>query len=552
MNMRTAPPAVLPGRGGPPSIERTLRRLFLMLFLRGRTSRGIQKGSAPRSVATKLGLTLLFYGLFGLFALSLGGQPVFALSIYLHAMTFVFLGMFVAGSTGEVLFNKEEAEILLHRPVSPGTLLRAKIAVLVQVSLWLAGALNLAGFFTGVRCPDGGWLFPPAHALSTMLEALFCTGSVVLIYQLCLRCFGREKLDGLMTTAQVGIAIFAVMAGQLAPQFFFRLGGKFAFDSHTAWLAMLPPAWFAGLDDAIAGTRTTTSWVLGSAAICATVIVLWLAFGKLARTYERGVQSLTESAAARTGKSPGRRRLLQKLAERPPLKWWLRDSVSRAAFLLTAAYLARDRDVKLRVYPGLAPMLVMPFVFLIQDFGRGSGHSPPGFGLAFSGAYLGLIPLLGLNLLRYSQQWQASDILRAAPMPGPAALCHGVRRAVLCFLALPMVVFFAAIGFAIPGQTKALALLLPGLISLPVYALIPCLNGKCVPLSLPSEEAKSANRSLNMIGVMMISMLVAGIATWAWNTGWFVEFIAGELLIVIILYAVLRRSMKQLRWAPIE
>src|SRR5258706_4762606 len=115
-------------------------------------------------------------------------------------MTLVFLGMFVASSAGEVLFNKEESDILLHRPVTPKALLWAKIGVLVQISLWLAGAFNFAGFFVGAAISERGWLFPVAHALSTTLEALLCTGSVVLTYQLCLRWFGRERLEGLMTT----------------------------------------------------------------------------------------------------------------------------------------------------------------------------------------------------------------------------------------------------------------------------------------------------------------------------------------------------------------
>src|SRR6267154_6016932 len=141
---------------------RTLRRLFLMLFLRGRTSRGLRKDKAPKSIGRRLGFALLFYALFRLMALSFIRQPVFALSLFIHAMTLVFLGMFVASSAGEVLFNKEEADILLHRPVTPQAMLWAKITVLVQVSLWLAGAFNLAGLLIGIG--QGGWRFPVAHA----------------------------------------------------------------------------------------------------------------------------------------------------------------------------------------------------------------------------------------------------------------------------------------------------------------------------------------------------------------------------------------------------
>ena len=49
-----------------------------------------------------------------------------ALSLYLHGMTFVFLGMFIAASAGEVLFNKEEGDILLHRPITSKALLWAQ------------------------------------------------------------------------------------------------------------------------------------------------------------------------------------------------------------------------------------------------------------------------------------------------------------------------------------------------------------------------------------------------------------------------------------------
>src|SRR5690349_4670559 len=128
--MNPAPNAAPPIINPAPLPERTLRRLFLTLFLRGRSSRRLQLNKAPKSLARKLTLTLVAYSLFGLFGLFFIGQPVFGLAVYLHSMTFVFLGMFVASSAGEILFNKEEADILLHRPVTARDLLWSKIRVL--------------------------------------------------------------------------------------------------------------------------------------------------------------------------------------------------------------------------------------------------------------------------------------------------------------------------------------------------------------------------------------------------------------------------------------
>lgn len=533
-----------------PTAARALRRLFLTLFLRGRTSRGLKREGAPRSVGSKLGLTLFFYGLFGLFALMFLRQPVFALSVYLHGMTFVFLGMFVASSAGEILFNKEEADILLHRPVTPRDLLWAKIGVLVEVSLWLAGAFNLAGLLAGSLGPHGHWSFAFVHLFSTALEALFCTGAVVLAYQLCLRWFGRERLEGLMTLTQIIVSVMAVLASQIMPRVMLRFGDRIQLNTSAWWVSLLPPAWFAGWDDAVAGTQGAGSWLLAGIGLIVTSVVLWLAFGKLAQDYEVGLQKLGQTVSR--PRPQGGRRWVDWLTTVPPLRWWLRDPVSRASFLLVAAYLLRDRDVKLRVYPGIAPMLVIPAIMLLQTSGHGSGAADSGFGMAFTTGYLGLVPLLGLSMLRYSQHWQAADMFHVAPLPGPALLFHGARRAVLCFLALPTVLIFGISIWFLCRDWAQLLLLLPGIISLPVYALVPGMGESAVPLSQPTEEAKSTRRGLNMIGAMFVSLAVSGVAVWAWHTGWFWQFLAGETLVVVALYITFRQIINAIRWQSLE
>src|SRR5262249_15529896 len=151
-------------------------------------------------------------------------------------------------------------DILLHRPVSPGLLLWSKIRVLVEISLWLAGALNFAGLFIGLAAPNGDWRFPIVHVFSTILEALWCTGCVVIVYQLCLRWFGRERLDGLMTAAQIVVSVGVVLGGQLLPQFAFQMH-HIEFNYSSWWMAFIPPSWFAGLDDALAGNSSQGSWI---------------------------------------------------------------------------------------------------------------------------------------------------------------------------------------------------------------------------------------------------------------------------------------------------
>ncbi len=533
------------GNVGGATAAKALRRLYLTLFLRGYSARGLSKKAAPRSVASRLWITLLLYGLVGLVALVFSRQQTFMLSIYLHAMTLVFLGAFVAASTGEILFNDNEAEILLHRPVTPQAMLWAKVRVLVEVSLWLALAFNLAGFFVGFNAREGGWLYPVAHALSLTMMALFCTATVIVVYQLCLRWFGRERLDNLMTAVQVLVAISFVVGGQIVPRLIGNVAGKFVLQPGIWWLDFLPPAWFAGMDDLIVGSHSIASLQLALTGLVATSIVVWLAFGKLARDYEMGLQKLGEAPARMAGTAP-RRRWLDRWAQRAPLRWWLRNSVERAAFLLSAAYMMRDRDIKLRLYPGLAPMLVLPVMFLLQ--GRGGSN----LGVVFAGSYLGLVPLLGQQILRHSQQWQAADIFRATPVPRPAVLGHGARKAVMLVLALPAVIFFIAMVLIFDADRSQMALVLPGVIAMPVFALVPGLDGGGVPLSRPTDETNATRRGLLMFLVNIAALVLGGLALWAKTLGWLGWFLAAESVAVIALVIVMRMIIHREPWPSLE
>ena len=115
-----------------------------------------------------------------------------------------------------------------------------------------------------------------------------------------------------------------------------------------------------------------------------------------------------------------------------------------------------------------------------------------------------------------------------------------------------MVVIFVLLVVLLTRGSSHLPLLIPGLMVLPLYALIPCLGGKAVPLSLPTEEAKSAGRGLSMIGAMMFAFVLAAVSSLAWNYGLFIWFLIVEGVATIAIYAALRAGTRGARWEPIE
>lgn len=523
--------------------SKVLRGLYLKLFLRGRTSRGLDSKQLPKSVTKRLAVTMLFYAFAGCICLLMGKTTLFSLSLYLHASTLMFIGMFIASSAGEVLFNKDEAEILLHRPVNPRAMLWAKISVLLQVSLLLAVAYNMPGMLKGSFTATSHPLYALAHSISTVVEAFFCTGIVVVIYQLCLKWFGREKLDGLMTSAQVIMTLAIVAGSQAAPHLAKYLPGDVRITTETWWFFLLPPAWFSGLDEVIMGHATASSWALGVCGVAVTGITLALAFGKLAGSYQSGLRMLNEEKRTEP-RVAGKAKILDRLPTLPLLRWWLRHPLERAGFTLTAAYMLRDRDVKLRLYPGIAPMMVMPAIFLING-ARGRADD---FMILMAGSYLPLLPMMAMGLLRFSQDWQATDIFHATPIPGPGHLIIGARKAVACLLVLPAALILVAVCWWITGSFKSLESILPGLLAMPIYSRILACKAEHLPLSIPGEEAKSAGRGLYIALGMLSAIAIGGVAAVAKEYGCLYPLLAVEILTACTIAFLLDRKVRRLAW----
>ncbi|MCR9248273.1 MAG: hypothetical protein NXI31_24865 [bacterium] len=530
----------------PPNVERALRQLFWRLLLRGRTATNAQ--ADRRKFKMGLKLTLFIYALLGLIpgVSAFGASPI-AFASFLHGMTLMFASLTLAAGVGNMLFAREEAEILLHRPVRPEQLLRAKAAVIAGYALLLALALNFIGLITGCFAAPLDWRWLPAHLLSTTLLMVFSVGLTILIYSLCLRWFGREKLDNVLTMTQALLAVVMVLGGQLAPQML-RSGLLEQFDHTNPWLLALPPVWFAALDCWLVGVLSwQESWLPTILGLGTTVLVSWLAFVRFARGYDAALQSIGEGGE--TAKESNRPRRLSRVMRWPLLRAWLRDPVERHAFVLATGYLFRDRETKLKIFPGIAPIVALPILLGVISM-KGAG----GFGdftQFIAVAYITLVPLQPLTLLRHSEHFRTADLLRAAPLPHWAPLFHGARKAVLLWLAFPAMVLMVGIMIAFAGSLRPLAIAVPVAVLMPVCALLPAIRQPWLPLSESPADMQAHSLGCAIFAIAVgAAIVVAGIAAWLASLGYLVPFIAGMVVLSLLLQRWLTRGMLAREWTP--
>ncbi len=534
--------------GREPSAQWVLSRLFLKLFLRGRP-RSKPKG-AGIGVDIRMAGLLVLYTLLGVVALTTLKLGVFERSSTLHAFTFMMVGIMMAGSSGTLLFNAEEADILLHRPVTPRALLGAKVSVLVAMGGTLAVALNLVGLGLGVFGPNGTWLFLPAHLLGLVLQVIFAASLVTLAYGLCLRWFGRERLDNFITAAQVLVAVGAMLAGQWIPRVLTKVDSH-AVESAMGWMAVLPPSWFGALTALLAGEPASRSTVaLAAWGLVATGLVAWLALSRLAASYGEGLMALNEAGPAAVRTAGGHGRHVSRVAGWPLVRRWIADPVERAAFTLTAAGLWRARDVKLRIYPQLAQLCAYPLVFLVAVPGSNHAHGERlGFGVAFAGSMASTMVFNTLEMLRFSDHWRGSDIFRIAPLASPAPLFHGARKAVLLLLCGPVMLILTTVLVLWKGWAGGVVLLLPGFVAMPLFAMLPGLWHTLVPFSEPPEQAKNLSAGcLRMIVVLVAALVIAAAAWWADTRGWLGLLLIVEAAAVAIATGALRLGIDGRPW----
>lgn len=197
---------------------------------------------------------------------------------------------------------------------------------------------------------------------------------------------------------------------------------------------------------------------------------------------------------------------------------WLRDPIERGAFRLAIAYLARDRDVRMRVYPQLALFVVFPAIAIL-DPSQGMR-----FGVLLSVYFAGTIPASVMMTLKASPHHAAADIFRYVPISGTAPIFHGVRKASLVVLTAPaLLVSGTMLWFGLPDH-RTLLIALPALMALPTLSLVSGLGGDYIPLSLPPTAGRQGAIQLGTMliggigGVVFVTLGIIGERSqWFWN-----------------------------------
>jgi len=501
------------------TVDRTQLRALLRAYLQ-MSSRGASllrsRSGKPTTLVFVLGMYAFLGFAIGLIALA--HPDVLLYSLGLQCITLFTVGMAAVIESNDVLFDPKEDELLMHRPIGASTLLAAKAIALVGFTSMLAGALNLFPTFFLLAAKGAQPWIPIVHLASTFLLVVFVCASVVCSYGLILRLFGRERFESLAVYAQVGMTLLFVGGFQVVPHVIERIGPE-RLEAIARILLPAPPAWFAAIDTTLGSGAHDWPLILAAcAAVLSTVFLAWIGVGKLAAGYGelesvRGAVATEASKARASGRiaSPAQWR-----SRNPLLRLWMRDPIEWSTFRLASAYMRRDREVKLRVYSSMSMFLVF-VVLSIVDPKRRSGEFLPVVMFAMSGT----VPVALMETIRMSSHHAAAELFRTAPLKSAAPLFHGVRKASILYVQLPIAcIALATLTSQSESFYDALMMVLPIAVVLPTISLVPGLFKDYVPLSMAPRRGRQSSQNVGvMLGTMAFTLGMFGLAVAAKKLG---------------------------------
>lgn len=529
-----------------PTIDRAqlwvLLKCYLRLSFRGKSSRAGANCGEKTGLQGLFWLGLMMYGVMGLMMSvpALEGMDLFTYSVLIHSMTLVVVGMAVTSESGDILFNRNESDVLLHRPIHPRTLLLAKTLNLILFTLILSGALNLAPAFSALACPGVKPWYPLTHFLLIILDSIFASAAVVCSYGIVMRFVDRERFDNFAAGAQMVMTMLFFLGSQLVPRLMVRFKG-FSFEHYGTYMLPFPPVWFASVEMLVSGSQYSRMTVLFAAlGLGVTLLLAYNAIGKLAPDYGDALARLNESSAPSTGGvAPA------EFHFNAALRWWCNDPIERQSFLLARAAMFREREVKMRLYPSLCYIVVWP---VLSYFG--SQNDPLTLMGPLMGAWmLGCLPMTALTTLQTSSNTAAAEIFAVAPLPSSGPIFHGTRKAVLYYLAVPLSVLLLLLTLVRKSDgVEMLLLALPAVLLLPTMSLLPGVFASYLPLCRPVQAGGQVSRnSLIIMGSMFGSGILLTLTWLCRSSGFYWHFLAAGTVCAAIVHILLLKIVRERR-----
>ncbi|MCU0333595.1 MAG: hypothetical protein MUF62_00940 [Chitinophagaceae bacterium] len=514
-----------------------------------------QRQEKPVSTAT-IGTMLLAAAIGLLFIVSffVSADALTAAVLY-FSMLIVMLALTLITDFTNVLIDVRDNFIILPKPVNDATFIISRILHITIHVCKIILPMSIPGIITVI------FRYHPAAAIALfagiLLATVFTIFLINVLYLLVLRFSSPERFKNIIAGIQIAFAVIIYAAYQLVPRLFSDTAMNNTEVGYNGLWLLAPPYWFAAIFKLAAQPLLRPILLVAiGLAILMPILGIWLVSRYFAPTFNRKLGQIAGSsgeakpaAKAAITARPKYSQLLSRLITSPGLE--------RESFLFNWKMMLRNRDFKLKVYPGIGYFLVLAIMPIIRS-NKGIDGFLASLQLTESGSRFSIVVMLymsgfvvvtSLQQLAFSDFFKAGWIFRSTPVAVPGPIQAGAAKAAIAQFFIPAFTLVSLPLLIINGWPMLVHLLTAfGSLSL-LCAAVSIAGEQYLPWSAPANKQNQGG------SVLIALMLLFGLAILGVIHGLLFHFpliltgigvagIAGTWLIF--------RSLKQYSWKRIS
>lgn len=448
-------------------------------------------------------LIYAFLGLFNALIMFMSAPIFYKMNIAFGVIIFMVMTTMISDFSSELLDVKDK-NILMPRPIDHKTINAAKMLHIFIYLFTITMAISLPTLIAGTF--KYGILF----FIIFLIELIFISGVVIfftsVLYCLILMFFDGEKLKDVINYFQIMLSIIMLVAYQFMGRLFDIVDVKISYNP-SWWNYLIPSTWFSAPFTLIIDHNYSSYYVIFAIMGLLIPIIAFMSYTKVVVPYfENNLQKLNNSS--------GKGKILERKERRIRNISLLAcgNSLEAVFFRFTHNMLSNERKQKLKLYPNFAFSVVMPFIFMLNNFERrktlAQAFQSISNGKYYLFLYISTVMIASSILfMSVSEKYKAAWIYKALPIETPKTIFKASIKAFILKYIVPVYVFESFIFILIYGFRITPDLILI-FINMLILIMIIFMSSK---KELPFYKELQYTQDGNGLGVVLLSFLFAGL-----------------------------------------
>ena len=303
-------------------------------------------------------LTCLVYMGLGIFIASMQVMPnMFGANTISFAMLIFMLFSVYISEYSAVLLDTTEKSFYGALPIGKNEISTAKNIHIAYYIGTIAASMMLPSVVVGFI--SKGILYGLVFTLVSIVIVVVCLHLAGVIYYLLLKVFSGEKLKDILSGFQIFMTIAIILSYQIVPRVVSIAGFSNGQITFSPVYFLLPSAWFSAILESLFGAGGEWYiYVLAGITVPAVILLEVLYKKKVMPEFEGELDKLTETAKENKSLSPFSKLMCKLLSK---------DEQENAFMKLVLIQVSRNRDMKLKLYPQLANVFILPIIMVLPQ-----------------------------------------------------------------------------------------------------------------------------------------------------------------------------------------